>query len=328
MNNRSYSTLLTVAVFVYNHEQYIEQTLLSVLRQKCDFEIKIIVCDDCSTDSSYPIISNIARQYPNLVFPIRNERNLGLNQSFYNVIKLIDSKYIAILGGDDYWIIDNKLQLQVSVMEEDEKISYVHTAFTSFREKDNSYLQNGNINWYWRVKNDPLAKLISFLIDRWSGYPLASTSCMRTCVLQKGLKDYLDILMNPYVVGEGTFINVSVCMSGGKYAYLPLITTVYTIRENSLSHYFKKDDLFRYRYNYFRLKEYILRKFSLSKLQEKKVRKEMIAQLYYDAIQLNQKKQFRKLFSDISDFEIIVLDVTYFSKRLHNVLCRYFKIFS
>ena len=41
---------VSVIVATYNHENYIAQTLESIVKQKCDFEFEAIVGDDASKD--------------------------------------------------------------------------------------------------------------------------------------------------------------------------------------------------------------------------------------------------------------------------------------
>jgi glycosyltransferase involved in cell wall biosynthesis len=43
---------------------------------------------------------------------IQNEENFGLNKTFKKVVQMIDSKYVAFLGGDDYWIASDKIKKQ------------------------------------------------------------------------------------------------------------------------------------------------------------------------------------------------------------------------
>ena len=50
--------LLSVHLITYNNEQYIEDTLQSILKQIVDFGYEIVVGDDCSTDRTLEIINN------------------------------------------------------------------------------------------------------------------------------------------------------------------------------------------------------------------------------------------------------------------------------
>ena len=41
---------LSVCVITYNHGEYIEQAITSILNQKVSFDYEIVVGEDCSTD--------------------------------------------------------------------------------------------------------------------------------------------------------------------------------------------------------------------------------------------------------------------------------------
>lgn len=110
--------LLTVVVIVYNQEDYVSQTLDSILMQKTNFPFDIIINDDCSTDKTVEILENYAKEYPTIIKLILEKVN-----KYSQGIKPTDApfmqatgKYIAICEGDDYWIDPYKLQIQLDEM--------------------------------------------------------------------------------------------------------------------------------------------------------------------------------------------------------------------
>ncbi|MBR6217887.1 MAG: glycosyltransferase, partial [Eubacterium sp.] len=58
--------LVTVVCITYNHEQYIRNALDGFLSQKTDFQYKIVIHDDASTDNTQAIIREYAEKYPDL----------------------------------------------------------------------------------------------------------------------------------------------------------------------------------------------------------------------------------------------------------------------
>lgn len=109
--------LVSVVVITYNQEAYIKQALDSILMQKRDFELEILVGDDCSTDSTPEIVAEYARKYPGIIKASLRTRNLGATRNSYELFVAAKGDYIAILEGDDYWIDDNKLMKQVDFLE-------------------------------------------------------------------------------------------------------------------------------------------------------------------------------------------------------------------
>ena len=83
MNKR---TLVSVVVTTYNQEKYIEKALRSVLEQECDADIELLVGDDCSTDNTPNIIEDLANEYPSIIKPVYNKKNVGMSQNLYNQI--------------------------------------------------------------------------------------------------------------------------------------------------------------------------------------------------------------------------------------------------
>ena len=58
---------VSVLCLAYNHEQYIEKCLSSIIRQKTTFDFEIIVNDDASTDNTINIIKKFEKKYPHKV---------------------------------------------------------------------------------------------------------------------------------------------------------------------------------------------------------------------------------------------------------------------
>ena len=57
---------VSVIITAYNHEDYIAESLYSVLNQTYD-NFEIIVINDGSSDSTGPIIEGIKNQYPHKI---------------------------------------------------------------------------------------------------------------------------------------------------------------------------------------------------------------------------------------------------------------------
>lgn len=112
---------VTVICLAYNHEKYIEQTLKGFVAQKVNFPYRIIVHDDASTDGTADIIRNYERAYPGLIVGIYQHENMysqkrAILAEF--ILPHIDSEYVALCEGDDYWIDEHKLQRQFNAMEQ------------------------------------------------------------------------------------------------------------------------------------------------------------------------------------------------------------------
>ena len=64
-----------VAVLSFNQSAYIKQCLDSIFMQKCNFDYKVFVYDDASTDNSWNIILEYKKQYSDKMIIFRPEVN-------------------------------------------------------------------------------------------------------------------------------------------------------------------------------------------------------------------------------------------------------------
>ncbi len=289
--------IATVAIFFYNHTQYALQTIESIIAQQSKYRFIVYLVDDCSTDNTQEIIENYCNNYrgDNLV-KIFNKINKGLNENYEDVIKTIETKYFFALGGDDYWIDNKKLEKEIDILENNPSLSYIHTGFQKLIEPDNVF---GEVydKWNWKQKKTLKEKVVSTFVNDWSFYPLASTGCIRTSVIKFGLDNYKQLL-HSYVVGEGTFTNVSVCMSGGEYYFIPDVTTIYRVRQNSLSHYQDKRKSFEYFTNFFREKIEALNLIDVEYRKEYYFQWYCLSYLLKSAIELNCQDYFDSLLNE------------------------------
>ncbi len=108
---------VSVVFITYNHEKYVKKALLSVLEQKTDFLFEVVVGEDCSTDNTRAILTEIKEQYPDKVRLLFREKNLGRpTLNVYQTMMECKGDYIAYLEGDDYWEDSDKLQKQVDFL--------------------------------------------------------------------------------------------------------------------------------------------------------------------------------------------------------------------
>lgn len=124
---------VSVICTAYNQETYIRDALESFIRQKTNFDYEVIVHDDASTDRTAEIIAEYARKYPDLIKPIfqkENQYSQGINMELKHILPQVKGQYIALCEGDDYWIDENKLQLQVDFLDQNPGYSAcVHNSY-------------------------------------------------------------------------------------------------------------------------------------------------------------------------------------------------------
>lgn len=119
--------MLSVVMTTYNHESYIAEAIESVLRQRTSFTIEIVVGEDCSTDRTAEIVEGYRRRYPDIIRIVTSKSNVGWRANYRRTIAAARGRYIALLDGDDYYTDDEKLERQVSLLEQESEIGMCYT---------------------------------------------------------------------------------------------------------------------------------------------------------------------------------------------------------
>lgn len=109
--------LLSVCLITYNHSLFIRDAIESILKQKTQFRYELIIADDKSTDGTRNIILEYKEKHPDLIRLIFQDENVGPRNNWNDLINSSNSRYIAYLEGDDYWLEPGKLQEQVDFLE-------------------------------------------------------------------------------------------------------------------------------------------------------------------------------------------------------------------
>ena len=111
------SPKVSVATVTYNHESYIEQAVESVMRQETDFEVEMVVGEDCSTDRTRQILLDLRERYPERLRLLLREKNLGASHNVADVLRSCRGEYVALLDGDDYFTSTRKLAMQADLLD-------------------------------------------------------------------------------------------------------------------------------------------------------------------------------------------------------------------
>ena len=106
------------------HENFIAEAIEGVLMQDIDFDLELIIADDCSPDGTEEIVQNFINNHPNghWIKYHRHEKNIGMIPNFLWALEKTKGKYIALCEGDDYWTDPLKLQKQLTFLEKNEDI--------------------------------------------------------------------------------------------------------------------------------------------------------------------------------------------------------------
>jgi glycosyltransferase involved in cell wall biosynthesis len=126
--------MLSVFVFSYNHQPYIEQCIDSIFAQRTNFEYEVLLADDCSADDTR---KTVMEKYGNKVRILDRPQNLGLCRNMYEAFREAKGKYIFECSGDDYLLTDHVFQTHIDFLENNPEY---YSAFNYIR---NVNLQTG-----------------------------------------------------------------------------------------------------------------------------------------------------------------------------------------
>jgi glycosyltransferase involved in cell wall biosynthesis len=220
--------IVSVVMITYMHGAFVSEAINGVLMQQCDFDVELIIADDCSLDRTSAVIDNF-KDHPNYkwINYIRHESNMGMMGNFIWALEQASGKYIALCEGDDYWTDPLKLQKQVDFLEANENTSGVYTNF--------DYLKNGVILEHQTpFPHNPKESI--FLVDCvWSGPFLISQTA--TVVWRSSYVKYITEMIqlpNNLFLGGDNWIQCAL-FNLGKVAYYNKVCSVYRLHEGNIT---------------------------------------------------------------------------------------------
>ena len=96
---------ISIALCTYNGERFLKEQLDSFVQQTLP-PYELVVCDDCSSDSTCEILEKFSQTAPFPVRIFRNEYTLGLIKNFSKAASLCQGEYLAFSDQDDFWLPD------------------------------------------------------------------------------------------------------------------------------------------------------------------------------------------------------------------------------
>ena len=107
--------MISIVMTTCNGEKYLKEQIDSMLEQNfSDFEL--IICDDCSTDSTYSILKEYD-QKDNRIKLHFNKTNLGFKKNFEQALHFCSGEFVAFADQDDVWT-KNHLEALLSCIGE------------------------------------------------------------------------------------------------------------------------------------------------------------------------------------------------------------------
>ncbi len=283
--------LVSIAMITYNHENYIHQAIQSVVNQKTDFDIELIIGDDASTDNTLKILNEYQMKYPNIIKIYNQQENVGPTKNFFFILNKCEGKYIAQLEGDDWWSDNYKLKKQIDFLEQNpDYIATSHSCITYLMES-NDYVKYSH--YYYETSHD--YTLEDFKIIQSPGH---------TCsmVYRNFIKSKYDDFSIIYTADKNTCdrtINMILVLLGKIYCFsdcMSVYRRVVNIGAFNINSLYKGKNISEIECDYL---------LSLKKFSEEHYGIECINQKKLDDVTVNALKWFFKTFSK-DDWRIYV----------------------
>jgi len=101
-----------------NHGPYIVEAICSVLAQRLDGAIELLIGEDDSTDNTIALCVDLMAHHPSVIRLFTSPKEpLGMHANFRRLLEAARGRYLAFLEGDDYWTSTDKLARQIALLE-------------------------------------------------------------------------------------------------------------------------------------------------------------------------------------------------------------------
>lgn len=107
---------VSACIIAYMHEKYIAKCIDGAISQDLAYDYEIVIGVDKCSDNTLAICKDYQLKYPNKIFVLEQEKNLGMIGNWMNTLMHCKGDYIAVCEGDDYWSNPNKLKVQIDFL--------------------------------------------------------------------------------------------------------------------------------------------------------------------------------------------------------------------
>jgi glycosyltransferase involved in cell wall biosynthesis len=170
---------VTIAIPVYNGEEYLLEALQSITKQTNKID-EVFISDNHSTDGTIDIIKEFKKNHPELTIRLhQNSKNIGVINNFNNCFKMCKTDFLLILGADDR-LKPNTVEKQLiefskrpdlalvgglfDIIDQDGKTTYIRPKngtvvfekgdILSFMKQTNFYMQHATIMYNMKYTRD------------------------------------------------------------------------------------------------------------------------------------------------------------------------------
>ena len=124
---------VSIIITAFNAEKYIEDSIISILKQSFKKWI-IIAVDDGSSDSTFDILNSFKISLKNQFILIKNEKNLGINISLNKALEKVNTPFFTRQDADDL-SLPNRLEILINSLKQNTKYHFVSSRMRSINDE-------------------------------------------------------------------------------------------------------------------------------------------------------------------------------------------------
>ena len=151
-----------ILLATYNGEKYIKEQLDSILKQTHE-NIKIIISDDCSNDTTVNILKEYEKKDERIELYIQ-EKNLGVVKNIEFLLGKVKAPYYMLADQDDYWMPEKTEESLKKLKEKkadlvfgdlevvDKDLNIIYPSFNNYMllsRKIKKYISNYKVNYLY-----------------------------------------------------------------------------------------------------------------------------------------------------------------------------------
>ena len=123
---------VSIIMGIYNCAATLPEAIDSILTQTFS-DWQLILCDDGSKDNTYTVAKTYQEKFPDKIFLIQNEQNMGLNHTLNRCLQAATGEYVARMDGDDI-SLPTRLEKEVAFLDTHPEYAIVSTPMIFFDE--------------------------------------------------------------------------------------------------------------------------------------------------------------------------------------------------
>ncbi|WP_314878918.1 glycosyltransferase family 2 protein, partial [Haemophilus parahaemolyticus] len=168
--------VLSIVVPSYNAEQYLPETIPTMLSISNLDKLEIIIVNDGSKDNTLAMAQNLQLEYPDTIVIVDKE-NGGHGSTINSGIQVATGKYFKVVDADDWVESDNlsKLIEYLDSVDDDEVISPFIRVYTDLDKE---------VLYEYSIKNSKLTYLYDNFLKEADELPLMHSITIKTSILR------------------------------------------------------------------------------------------------------------------------------------------------